>query len=57
MKCKYLIGILEGKGIVELPTGRPFPDDTFNFAVFHQLHCLVRALLFLRLVYPLIDFS
>jgi hypothetical protein len=33
----------EGKGIVKLPNGKEFPDDTFNLAVFHQIHCLVWA--------------
>jgi hypothetical protein len=31
----------EGKGSLKLPTNKPFPDDTYNLAVYHQLHCLV----------------
>jgi hypothetical protein len=36
-----LIFVTEGKGTVKLPTNKPFPDDTYNLAVYHQLHCLV----------------
>jgi hypothetical protein len=40
-KHKSPIPKVEGNGIVKLPNGESFSDDTFNEAVLHQLHCLV----------------